>query len=186
MRVIIGITGKFGSGKSTVAKILEKKGAKIIKVDNVGHEVLENEEIKKKLLKTFGEGIFESGRVNKKILGNVVFSSEKLLRELEKILHPKMVEKVEEMVKNLDGVIVLEAAILKRMKLDRICDYVITIVSDEKNIFERMKKKGFSDDEIRKRLSQQKDVKPTGIILINNGSLAELEEKVSTIWSLMI
>ena len=137
-------------------------------------------------MKTFGEDIFENGRVNRKILGNIVFSSEKLLRELERIIHPKMVEKVVEMVKNLDGVIVLEAAILERMKLDRICDYVITIVSDEKNIFERMKKKGFSDDEIRKRLSQQKDVKPMGIVLINNGSLAELEEKVSIIWSLMI
>ena len=56
MKVIIGITGKFGSGKSTVAKILEKKGAKIIKVDNVGHEVLENEEIKKKIVENLWRG----------------------------------------------------------------------------------------------------------------------------------
>ena len=186
MKVVIGVTGKFGSGKSTVAKILEKKGAKVIKVDEIGHEVLENEEVKMELLKVFGEEIFENERVNRKMLGNIVFSSEERLRELEKILHPRMVEKVRKIIEKLDGVVVLEAAILKRMKLDSLCDHIITVVADEEKIFERMRKKGFSDDEIRKRLSFQEDVEPTGIILINNGSLEELEEKVNMVWSLMI
>jgi len=186
MKVIIGVTGKFGSGKSTVAKILEKKGAKVINVDEIGHEVLKDEDVKEKLLKTFGEDIFENGEVNRKTLARIVFSSKERLKELEKILHPKMIEKIKEIVKKYDGIVVLEAAILKRMGLDSLCDHVITVVTDEEKIFERMRKKGFSDDEIEKRLSFQEDVKPIGIILINNGSLEELEEKVSMVWSLMI
>jgi len=186
MKVVIGVTGKFGSGKSTVAKILEKRGAKVIKVDEIGHEVLEDEEVKRKLLRVFGGEIFENGRVNRKILGNIVFSSEERLRELERILHPRMVEKVRELIEKLEGIVVLEAAILKRMKLDSLCDYIITVVADEEKIFERMKKKGFSDDEIRRRLSLQEDVKPMGIVVTNNGTLEELEEKVSMVWGLMI
>ena len=73
---IIGITGKSGSGKSTLATILSKKlDCNVVDVDKIGHEATQNCEIVKKLCETFGAQILEpSGKINRKKLGNIVFS----------------------------------------------------------------------------------------------------------------
>ncbi len=76
MSLIIGLTGGIVSGKSTVAKMFQKLGAKIIDADRIGHEViLPNKPAWRKLIKSFGKGILkEDLTIDRKKLGNLVFN----------------------------------------------------------------------------------------------------------------
>ncbi|MCD6552294.1 dephospho-CoA kinase [Thermotoga sp.] len=175
--MVIGVTGKIGTGKTTVCEILKRDyGAYVVNVDEIGHEILE--EVKEKLVELFGESVLEDGKVIRKKLGEIVFRSEEKLRKLERLVHPLMRKKVENIVKERSGLVVIEAALLRRMKLDTLCDHVITVVAKEKKIVERNK---FA----RERLKFQKDVIPQGIVIPNNSSIADLEKKVREVVSLI-
>ncbi len=91
--MLIGIAGKTGSGKNHVASMLEERGWRTLDLDLTGHEVLESlaEEIEEQL----GPGLLNlSGRIDRKILGSLVFSNPEKLNILEKLTYPWIEEKV--------------------------------------------------------------------------------------------
>ncbi|HEY8542826.1 MAG TPA: dephospho-CoA kinase, partial [Pseudothermotoga sp.] len=167
MKLIIGLTGKIGSGKSTVAQILGEFGAHIIDVDKIGHEVLQNQDVKNSLREIFGEMIFDGVNVDRKKLASIVFSDPKKLSILEQITHPKIKEKIIEKLNSLTGLIVIDAAILHRLKLEKLCDLVITVVAPMDKIVERLKQKGMNEDEIYRRLACQEDITDTEYVIVN-------------------
>ncbi|AJG41290.1 dephospho-CoA kinase [Thermotoga sp. RQ7] len=175
--MVIGVTGKIGTGKTTVCEVLKRDyGAHMVNVDRIGHEVLE--EVKERLVELFGESILEDGKVSRKKLGEIVFGSEEKLKKLEQLVHPLMRKKVEDIVKKRSGLVVIEAALLRRMKLDALCDHIITVVAEEKKIIER-------NESAKERLKFQKDVIPQGIVIPNNSSIADLERKVKEVMALI-
>ena len=90
----IAITGNIGTGKSTVAKILKEFGLKVFESDEIVNKILEEKEVLDELKITFGKKIKElfisQTSLNKKELGNFVFSNKKELCKLESIIHPKI------------------------------------------------------------------------------------------------
>ncbi len=182
MRFVVGLTGKVGTGKSTVAAIMKSLGAQVLDVDKIGHQCLEDDEVKNKIRAAFGSGVFVKNAVDRGKLAEIVFSSEKQLKKLENIVHPVMIETVKNHLNHLSGVVVLEAAVLHRMGMDKLCDVIITVTASEKSIYERLKKKGISDLDIQRRLSMQKDVLPGDIVFVNEGNLSEIQTKVKTLW----
>ena len=58
MRFVVGLTGKVGTGKSTVAAIMKSLGAQVLDVDKIGHQCLENDEVKNKIRAAFGGSVF--------------------------------------------------------------------------------------------------------------------------------
>jgi len=72
----------------------------------------------------------------------------------------------------------LDAALLRRIGLNQLCDAIITVKCDEREIFERLRERGFSEEEIRRRLSAQNDIVEEGIIIENNFDLVSLRSKV--------
>ena len=90
----IAITGNIGTGKSTVAKIIKEFGLKVFESDEIVNKILEEKEVLDELKITFGKkikGLFISQTsLNKKELGNFVFSNKKELCKLESIIHPKI------------------------------------------------------------------------------------------------
>lgn len=124
---IIGITGRYGGGKSLVASLLEKKGAFRLDVDSVGHEVLNSS--KREIQSSFGpEALTKKGEVDRKFLKKVVFSDSDKLRQLEAIVHPLMFQKIvlliEDYKKEGLSTFLLDAALLHRMGLDTLCDTI--------------------------------------------------------------
>ena len=93
-KVIIGITGGLASGKTTLAKILAEKGAKVIDADLVSHQVLELEVIQKKVVEKLGKNILSDNKIDRKLLGKRVFSDKKSLKDLCSILHPEIIKKI--------------------------------------------------------------------------------------------
>ncbi|MGI6432683.1 MAG: dephospho-CoA kinase [Sphaerochaetaceae bacterium] len=129
---IIGVTGRCCAGKNLIAQILENKGAVIIDVDALGHAALAQSTAQ--IAKVFGPTVLhEDSSVNRKALGKIVFSQPQQLRELEKIVHPLMVNMVVELLEKarLEGQksVVLNAALLQRMGLDALCNEICFVNS---------------------------------------------------------
>src|SRR3970040_427163 len=82
---VIGLTGGIGSGKSTVAQMLERKGAKLLSADAVGHEVYESDRpAYQEIVDAFGRDIVGAdGKIDRKKLGPIVFSDPEQLRRLK-------------------------------------------------------------------------------------------------------
>ncbi len=126
--MVLGLTGRYCAGKDEVARILSEMGWRSIDVDHVGHAVLE--ELKPRVVQEFGTGILGTdGRIDRKALGRVVFSDPARLAALEGILHPAMAAHVRRWITETPGKLVVNAAVLGKMGLDRDCRAVLYVTA---------------------------------------------------------
>jgi len=175
-----------GCGKSTVAEIFKELGAQVIDVDKIGHEALKEEAVKDRLRRLFGPKIFCQGEIDRKKLANVVFEDAEKLRILESVVHPVIKDKVLKLIEACSDVVVLDAALLRRIGLAELCNVIITVKCDEAKIVERLKKKGLSQQEIQRRLAAQKDIVEEGIVIENNSDLASLRNEVVNLYKRLL
>jgi dephospho-CoA kinase len=124
--MVIGLTGSYCAGKSLAASRLRELGFVEIDLDRLGHAALE---LRKALVTArFGREILgPDGLVDRRRLGAVVFADPAALRDLEAIVHPAMVAEVERLVAAAKAPTVINAAILFRMGLHRLCDLVVCV-----------------------------------------------------------
>ena len=130
-KVIIGLTGNIASGKSTVAKMLQQLGANVVDADQVARQVVEvGTPALKELVSAFGDEICNSdGSLDRKKLGNMVFSDKAALEKLNKITHPRIRKVLQDILddfrrKRSPGTLVVEAALLYETGLDKLVDQV--------------------------------------------------------------
>lgn len=116
---LIGVVGSIASGKSMMTKRLEKFGARIIDCDKMAHELYEpGEECYEKVINCFGKGILmDDGRIDRKKLGEIVFSNTELLEKLNEIVWPSLLKLLKSRIQQIyeEGmcqVIVVEAPVL--------------------------------------------------------------------------
>lgn len=181
-KLVIGLTGHFASGKSTLANLFVKEGYELIEVDHLGHQALLD--CKDQVIQNFGKSIInDDGEIDRKTLGSIVFSDESKLKELEDIVHPQMILEVNKIIKESSSKkFILSAAILIEMKLYSYCNKVIVLAVDENILIERGKaRNSLSEEEVRKRLKNQLALNIrkgfADYIINNNGSLEELTDE---------
>ena len=186
---IIGITGPMACGKNEVCRILQRSGAHIIDVDLIGHKVLRQRTVKNKIISVFGNKILDkSNNIQRSSLAAVVFGNKKLLAKLNKISHPAILREVVKTIKRTNKKqIVINAAVLKEIGLEKYCDQIWLITSSRENRIKRLQKKGLDKKEILKRISSQRSIgdykKGADIIINNNGSKSELANRVKKVLS---
>lgn len=199
---VIGLTGGIGSGKSTVSGFLRELGATIIDVDRVWREALKPDtELLRAVVAAFGNDILApDGNIDRKKLGDIVFSNPEALARLNNIMHPWMYEtvkaKLEEYRQQGMGVVVLEAPLLIEVPLslkagepsllDEV-DEVWVTVAPEFTVFKRLKEKsGLSEEQalarIRSQLSSEERIKHANVVIDTDCSLEELKQKVRALW----
>ncbi len=129
--MVVGLTGRFCTGKNRIGGLMERDGWDVIDVDHLGHGALKSS--REALISFFGDSILtEEGKISRKKLGDQVFGSPAKLAFLESILHPAMTTMCIELIKNRDkdqyphGT-VLNAAILHKMELNRVCDAILYV-----------------------------------------------------------
>ncbi len=185
---IVGICGKSGSGKSTVGKFIKETYSSYIDCDIVSRNVTKKgSKCLDELTLSFGKEIlFEDGTLNRSMLASIAFGSDEKTKTLNLITHKYIIQEIELTIEQFaskgDKVVFLDAPTLFESGLDKKCNFILTVVSDEKNLIERIRNRdGKSDHEIKKRLSSQVSeeflINKSDFVIVNNGTLEELKEK---------
>ena len=156
--MIIGITGSIACGKSTVSNYLKSKGYIVIDADRIGHEALDDDYVKEKLVLAFGNEILEDNKINRQKLGELVFGNSSNLNVLNSIIHPEIRKKILEKIdKNNDKeLIFIDVALLFEAKFDDLVDKIIVVYVDKNTQLTRlMKRNSISKKEALSRIVSQ-------------------------------
>lgn len=160
---VIGITGGVGAGKSAVLRYLSGRWqAQTVLTDEAGHLVMEpGEACYEQIVERFGrEMLLPDKKIDRKKLGELVFSNQEKLEELCSLVHPAVKKYVlsalSEAEKEGKNLFIIESALLFDEDYDAICDEVWYIYAGESVRTERLRKdRGYSDERIRGILSSQ-------------------------------
>ncbi|WP_157148730.1 dephospho-CoA kinase [Brachyspira pilosicoli] len=172
MRNIIGVYGLICSGKSSFSKMLAKElDAFYIDADKLGHEDLENK--KDIIVKEFSDSILDSNNnIDRKKLGSIVFSNKNKLKKLQDITYSYIEKKTEDLINSTDKDVVIEAALIMRSNIYKLCNSLVFVNAKTSSILKRMQEtRNISEHHARKILKMQRDVKNKKLdadIIVNN------------------
>ena len=189
--MILGLTGHIASGKSSVAKILERHGALIVDADQLARQVVaRGSSILAAVVERFGGHILTTeGDLDRGILGEIVFNNPEALHDLNKIMHPAIRLIAEQRLaaavrQDEYKLIVYDAALLFEVGADRLVDKVVLVFVDPQEQLKRlMIRNGFDETEALQRISAQAGLEEkkakADYLIDNSGSLEDLEAQVS-------
>lgn len=190
---IVGLTGSLKTGKSTVAKILKGKGAKVVDADQLAHQAIQPQgKCFKKIVRVFGSEILSKGEIDRRKLGKRVFNDQRALLKLEQIIHPVVIQEIKAFIKNdrkkkINDVVVLDVPLLIEAGLDRLVDLTIVVSSKQQLQIKRaVKQLHISPQQARARIAAQmplkQKIKWADYVISNDGSIPNLRKKVNLIW----
>lgn len=177
--MIIGLTGVIASGKSAVSSILTNKGYKVIDCDKIVHNLYNNDKaLINKINSTFNLG--DNDYVDRKKLKDIIFNDDKKRELLNSIVHKKVYEEIK---KQTDDFVFLDAPLLFEAGFDKIVDLIIVIYSTKDIILKRLQKRdNISYDYANKILNSQIDIDIkkdlADYVIYNIGNLEDLKKNV--------
>ncbi|RKY32605.1 MAG: dephospho-CoA kinase [Candidatus Omnitrophota bacterium] len=193
MSKVIGITGIFGSGKTTVSSILKNKGFPVISSDEIVHQLLKRKDIKDSVTKEFGKDILdENGEISRKRLGEIVFYDSNKMKRLEEIIHPEVFKEINRIIldykKKKSKIIFVEIPLLFETKAESFFDKVIVVYAHPSVIKKRLQSK-FSDEEIERRwryqIPQEVKKEKADFVIDNSYSFQKTEKQVEKILEIL-
>ncbi len=194
----VGLTGGIGSGKSTVAALLEEHGAAVIHADLVGHEIYRpHTEGWRRVVAAFGESILApDGGVDRKQLGALVFADPQALKRLNAIVHPLMFDDIKQRIAAHRAAqarrpLVLEAAILIEADWLPLVDEVWVVSAGREAVVDRLvAQRGLSAAQIGARIDTQlTDAQRRAFahrVIENTGSVEALRDRVRAAWERLV
>lgn len=190
--MIIGLTGGIATGKSTAAKYLQKKDVKIIDADQISHQITKKGKKGWQLVvEEFGYDVLKSnGELNRKKLGEIIFSNPEKRKKLESLLHPLIIYKMKEQAHQYlesEEIVVFMAPLLYEAGLARFCNQIWVIASSKEEQISRLKaRNGLNRKEALQRIKSQMSLsqkkRQADIIIENNSTIAELKSKLDFYW----
>lgn len=133
-KIVIGLVGGIGAGKSLVATALMKHGGRVVAGDPLGHEALERPDLKARILEVWGgrDIVQPDGKIDRKKLGRIVFPSPVERARLEHIVHPYIEERIREEVAKAEAdpaarFVILDAAILLEAGWSSACNRIVFV-----------------------------------------------------------
>ena len=150
--MIIGITGKSGVGKSTYAdKIAEENGFRVVHIDKISHGILGLPAIKTTLIGMFGDAVVKNGVVDRKYLGDLIFTNRHLYKEMSDVIWGMMKHRIDNILSTNENVI-LDWILLPHSHYWQMCDKKILVTADEQRRKEMvMKRDNISKEYLEKR-----------------------------------
>ena len=156
-KLVFGITGTTGSGKTTVSKEFEKLGVKVIDADKVYHSLIQKgQPCLLEICSYFGDSILNSdGSLDRKALGRVVFSDKEKLAKLNEITH-KHIKNVIESAIFQNGIYAIDAAVLIGSPVKDLCSYIVCVTADSETRKNRIQSRdSLTEDEAQMRMDSQ-------------------------------
>ncbi|MFV0555952.1 MAG: dephospho-CoA kinase [Lactovum sp.] len=189
MTKVIGLTGGIATGKSTVSKILSDLGYFLIDADKLVHKMQEKEgKLFTKIVQYFGEEILVSeGELNRKKIGQLIFSDNKSYQKLakiqDKIIEEEIKNQLKEELKKNRKLIFLDIPLLFEGNYEKLCDEVWLVTASQEIQVSRLKKRSNLTrkealQRIQRQMSQEEKMKRTDIILENTQTIEELRNQI--------
>jgi len=190
MMLIIGMTGGIGSGKSEALKIFESLNIKVIDLDKISKEITEtNHQAIKDIKSAFGNVFDKDNRLNRKKLRELIFSDKNKKINLEKILHPKILEEVKKKLNALsdEPYVVIDIPLLfETNQYTSLISRSLVIDCEVNDQIERVKKRNGIDTSIIQSIMDQQIDRRSRIekgddIVLNDGSIEKLAESIKAL-----
>ena len=167
------ITGNIASGKSQVEKIISEKYP-VYDADKIAHKILENQK------DFYGYDVFTDGKIDRKKLGELVFSNPDLKKKLEEIIHPQVKQEILKIFEQDLPVVFISIPLLFETGFDSLFDKVIFVSADSKLRLERlMKRNNFTKEEALRRIQSQgaeeEKIQKSDFVICNNSTLTDLK-----------
>ena len=186
----VGLTGGIGAGKSTVADLFSQKGAVVIRSDELARQVIEPQTPGfQKVIDRFGKEFVNSeGYIDRAKLAQIVFQDDAALKDLENIVHPLVRSKTNQIIDQhtSETIIVNEIPLLLEKKMESLFDFLVIVISSEKNRLERLAQRGLTTEQATARMAKQvsddERKAAADFLIVNDGNLDQLEADVEKIW----
>ena len=178
----VAVTGNIAAGKSQVEKVLENLGYPVYDSDKIAHSILDS------ITDFYGYDVFTAGKIDRKKLGELVFSNSHLKQKLEMLTHPKIKAEILDLFKkhSNEKYIFVSVPLLYEAGFDDIFDKVI-FVSVDKNIQLKrlMQRNSLTEEDALKRINvqmpQELKIKRADFVIENNSSIEYLHEQIERI-----
>ena len=186
----VGLTGGIGAGKSTVADLFSQKGAVVIRSDELARQVIEPQTPGfQQVIDRFGKDFVNSeGYIDRAKLAQIVFQDDAALKDLENIVHPLVRSRTNQIIDQhtSETIIVNEIPLLLEKKMESLFDFLVIVISSEKNRLERLSQRGLTAEQASARMSKQvsddERKAAADFLIVNDGNLDQLEADVEKIW----
>ncbi len=186
----VGLTGGIGAGKSTVADLFSQKGAVVIRSDELARQVIEPQTPGfQQVIDRFGKDLLNAeGYIDRAKLAQMVFKDDAALKDLENIIHPLVRSKTNQIIDQhtSETIIVNEIPLLLEKKMESLFDFLVIVISSEKNRLERLVHRGLTAEQatarMAKQVSDEQRKAAADFLIVNDGNLDQLEADVEKIW----
>lgn len=188
-----GLTGGVASGKTTAARMFEGLGAIVIDADHIGHELLyQSSPAYPEIVRRFGREILDpSGEISRQRLGAVVFGDAEKLRELNALLHPRIIARVEEVAgqhsaRDPHAIVLVDAALIFEAGIGGTFKKVVVTWCPPELQIERLMSKGLTREEAARRTAAQMPAEEkrrrADFVIDSSGSLEGTLRQVTAIY----
>lgn len=192
---VVGLTGPVASGKDAAASELAARGATVLDLDRIGHQILDEPAVRAEVEAAFPRVAGPSGGGGAELrrrLAEIVFTDPGALARLERILHPRMCDRVRSAVEEArssgrPSTVAIQGALLFEMGLDELCDEVVLVDAPLETRIERARRsRGWSREEVERR--EARLMPPEGKrlradrVVDNSGEEEKLRAAVAAMW----
>ncbi|MDU0331113.1 MULTISPECIES: dephospho-CoA kinase [Paenibacillus] len=190
----IGLTGGIATGKSTVSRLLAERGAAIIDADVIAREIMEpGHPVLAAVSERFGPGVLNTdGTLNRKKLGEIVFSNPEERKALEALTHPAIRAEMKQRMEELEAadphrLVVADIPLLYESGLDPLYERIMVVyVPREVQLTRLMLRDGLSKEAAEQRINAQMDIEikkeRADILIDNSGGLEETKRQIDDFW----
>ena len=190
--LLVGLTGGIGSGKSTVARMLEERGAVVFDADLLAREAVEpGTPGHAAVIERFGADVLApGGELDREALASIVFADPAARRDLEQIVHPevrRLFAEGSEAYHDTDRIVVFSAPLMVESGMHTAFEILVVVSATVATQIQRlMRQRGMSEPSIRARIDAQAPLEDKAAVadflVDNEGTLAELQSQVERLW----
>ncbi len=192
--IVVGVTGSFGTGKSTVAQLLARRGAHVLNADALAHEAMApGTAVARRLRRRFGAAVVgPDGAIHRAALARAGFASRRAWQDLCRMIHPAVIVRTRRALRAIGrrrprAVVVLDVPLLIESGMTALVDWVVVVTAPRRVQLARLRADGrWPVAEIRRRLRWQmplaQKVQRADVVIDNGGSRRATAAQVRQFW----
>jgi dephospho-CoA kinase len=190
--LLVGLTGGIGAGKSTVAAMLEERGARVIDADDLARRAVRSGTAAfSRIVESFGTVVVGAdGELDRAALASIVFADPDRRRDLERITHPEVARLLQaalEPLRSTDDIVVYASPLIVENAMTDACDVVVVVAAPAEGRVRRVgAQRGMAESDVRARMAAQASdderSAAADVILDNGGTIQELDAQVDRLW----